>query len=355
MKKFAWLLATASLCLPLAVSAQDATPEAEDMMEVAAIELPAVDPLAVSGDIIAAGSSTVYPLAEAIAEQFVEEGYSGNITIDSIGSGAGIERFCVAGESDIANASRAIEPEEIEQCASIGRSVIEFRVGTDALTVAVSADNDFVTDLTDEQLFQIFSGAVTTWDQVDPSFPAETIQLFSPGSDSGTFDYFVEHVFEGAGGLDGDEASAALLNAPNLQLSEDDNVLVQGIEGSPYAIGYFGYAYYQENQEALKAVAVNGVEPTEETAEDGSYPLARPLFLYSAAEILAEKPQVADFIGYFLGNVNDLILEVGYFPASVNALNSGKAHYLQAVGMEDMIPAEVMEQMNAEMEAEAGS
>jgi len=348
MKRFALLLALASLSLPLAVSAQDATPEAEGMVEVAAIDLPVVDPLAVSGDIVSAGSSTVFPLAEAIAELFREEGYAGNITIDSIGSGAGIERFCVAGETDIANASRAIEAEEVEQCAAIGREVIEFRVGTDALTVAVSAENDFVTDLTQEQLFQIFSGAAATWADVDPSFPAEPIQLFSPGSDSGTFDYFVEAIFEGAGALEGDEASSALLNAANIQLSEDDNVLVQGVQGSPYAIGYFGYAYYNENADTLTAVSVDGIAPTEETAENGEYPLARPLFLYSAASILQEKPQVADFIGYFLGNVNDVIIDVGYFPASVEALNEGKAHYLAAIGMEDLIPAEVLEMMEAE-------
>ncbi len=344
MKKLTLLLALASLSLPLAVSAQEATPEVEPVV----IELPAVDPLAVSGDITSAGSSTVFPLAEAIAELFLDEGYSGNITIDSIGSGAGIERFCVAGETDIANASRAIKADEIEQCQAIGREVIEFRVGTDALTVVVSAENDFVTDLTEEQLFQIFSGAAATWADVDPSFPAEPIQLFSPGSDSGTFDYFVEVIFEGAGALEGDAASSALLNAANIQLSEDDNVLVQGVEGSPYAIGYFGYAYYLENQDALKAVSVNGVTPTEETAESNEYPLSRPLFIYSASSILAEKPQVASFISYFLTNVNDVIIEVGYFPASVNALNEGKAHFLTATGQADLIPAEVAEMLAAE-------
>ena len=344
MKKLTLLLALASLSLPLAVSAQEATPEVEPVV----IELPAVDPLAVSGDITSAGSSTVFPLAEAIAELFLDEGYSGNITIDSIGSGAGIERFCVAGETDIANASRAIKADEIEQCQAIGREVIEFRVGTDALTVVVSAENDFVTDLTEEQLFQIFSGAAATWADVDPSFPAEPIQLFSPGSDSGTFDYFVEVIFEGAGALEGDAASSALLNAANIQLSEDDNVLVQGVEGSPYPIGYFGYAYYLENQDALKAVSVNGVTPTEETAESNEYPLSRPLFIYSASSILAEKPQVASFISYFLTNVNDVIIEVGYFPASVNALNEGKAHFLTATGQADLIPAEVAEMLAAE-------
>lgn len=338
LKRFIRGLVIVALALPMVgVLAQEAP-----------LALPAVDPLGVSGDIVTAGSSTVFPLSEAVAELFTEEGYAGNITIDSIGSGAGIDRFCVAGETDIANASRAIEAEEIAQCAEIGRTVLEFRVGTDALTVVVSAENDFVTDLTQEQLFQIFSGAAATWADVNPEWPAAPIQLFSPGSDSGTFDYFVEAIFEGAGGLESDEAAAALLNAPNIQLSEDDNVLVQGVEGSPYAIGYFGYAYYNENAGRLKALSVDGIAPTAETAESGAYPLARPLFIYSASEILAEKPQVADFINFYLSRANDVLLEVGYFPASTEVLNQAKARWLMALGMDDQIPAEVMERMSGE-------
>jgi phosphate transport system substrate-binding protein len=307
-----------------------------DTVLIPPFELAEVDPLSVTGDIISAGSSTVFPLTERMAELFTEEGYAGQITVDSIGSGAGIERFCVAGETDIANSSRAMEAEEYEACEAIGRTAVEFRVGTDALTVVVSAENDFVTDLSIEQLAAIYSGAATTWDQVDPSFPAETIQVFSPGSDSGTFDYFVEVILEDGLGLEGEDASAAILNVPGIQLSEDDNVLVQGVEGSPYAIGYFGYAYYLENEEALKAVSVNGVTPTEVTAESGEYPISRPLFIYSDPTIMAEKPQVASFINYYLTNVNDQIIEVGYFPASVNALNTAKAYFTIASAMGGM-------------------
>lgn len=307
-----------------------------DTVLIPPMELPEVDPLSVTGDIISAGSSTVFPLAERMGELFTEEGYAGQITIDSIGSGAGIERFCVAGETDIANASRAIREEEVASCESIGRTPVEFRVGTDALTIVVSAENDFVTDLSQEQLGAIYSGAATTWDQVDPSFPAEPIQVFSPGSDSGTFDYFVEVILEGAMELEGDAASAAILNVPGIQLSEDDNVLVQGVEGSPYAIGYFGYAYYLENQEALKAVSVDGVVPSAVTAESGEYPISRPLFIYSDPTIMAEKPQVASFVNYFLTNVNDQIIDVGYFPASINALNTAKAYFVIASAMGGM-------------------
>ena len=277
-------------------------------------------PDAVTGDIITAGSSTVFPLSERMAELFGNEGYTGNLTVDSIGSGAGFERFCVAGESDVANASRAIKDSEVEACAAIGREPIEFRVGTDALAVVVSAENDFLTSISKEQLGQIFKGEITTWDQVDPSYPAEPIGIYSPGADSGTFDYFIEAVvgpvtLNADGKADLVAAEEALLGLEGAQFSEDDNVLVQGVEGSPYAIGYFGFAYYTENSGALKAIAIEGVEPNQGTVDDGSYPLARPLFIYSDASILTEKPQVAAFIYFYLSNVNDNIVDVGYFPA----------------------------------------
>lgn len=284
-------------------------------------ELPEVNPLEVTGDIIAAGSSTVYPLAEAIAERFTDEGYAGNITIDSIGSGAGLERFCVAGETDIANASRPINDEEVANCAAINRTPIEFRVGTDALAVVVNPANDWVTDVTVEQLAQIFTAE--KWSDVDPSWPAEPIARFIPGTDSGTFDYFVEAVLE--------DNSEPLLAAPNTQLSEDDNVLVQGVEGSEYAIGFFGYAYYQENADRLSILNIGGVEPTFDSVEGGDYALARPLFIYSDAAIIAEKPQVGAFINFFLTTVNEVIEEVGYFPASDEALNGAKSALLEAI------------------------
>ncbi len=277
-------------------------------------------PDAVEGDVITAGSSTVFPVTERMAELFQQEGYTGNITVDSIGTGAGFERFCVAGESDISNASRAIKDSEVEQCQAIGREPLEFRVGTDALAVVVSAENDFVTGLTKEQLAAIYAGDITTWDQVDASFPAETIQVYSPGSDSGTFDYFVEAVMgpyfpNAEGKADLEKGEEALLAREGAQYSEDDNVLVQGVEGSPYAIGYFGYAYYIEEDDRLKALSIEGVEPSEEAVDAGEYPLARPLFIYSTAEIIQEKPQVAAFIYFYLSNLEDNIIDIGYFPA----------------------------------------
>jgi len=286
-----------------------------------AVELPEVNPLDVTGDIIIAGSSTVYPLTEAMAERFTDEGYAGNITIDSVGTGAGFERFCNAGETDIANASRAIKEEEVANCAAIGRTPIEFRVGTDALAIVVHPSNDWVTDVTVEQVAQLFTAE--KWSDVDPSWPAENIARFIPGTDSGTFDYFVEAVM--------DDNSEPLLSAPNTQLSEDDNVLVQGVEGSEYAIGFFGYAYYQENAALLGILNIDGVEPNFDTVEGGTYSLARPLFIYSDATIIVEKPQVGAFINFYLTNVDEEIEAIGYFPASDEALNAAKGALLEAM------------------------
>jgi phosphate transport system substrate-binding protein len=295
-----------------------------EQVEVEVLALPMVDPLATTGDIVTAGSSTVFPLSERMAERFEDEGYAGLITIDSIGSGAGFERFCVTGETDISNASRPIKDSEVESCQSIGREPIEFRVGTDALAVTVSSENDFVSDVTAEELATIFSGA-ETWADVRADWPAEPILRYIPGTDSGTFDYFVEEVFE--------KDQEPILSASNLELSEDDNVLVQGILGSPYAVGFFGYAYYDENQDVLNVLSIDGVEPTAENVDSASYPLARPLFIYSTADIMVEKPQVADFINFYLSYVNDEVIDVGYFPASSETLDASVQAWLEAMGL----------------------
>jgi len=324
-----------------AVTTTETTAVTEEMtgteeMSGEMVMLPEVNPLEVTGDIISAGSSTVFPLTEAMAERFTDEGYAGNITIDSIGSGAGFERFCVSGETDIANASRAIKDSEIESCAAINRTPIEFRVGTDALAVVVNPANEFLTDVTLEQLAMIFSNEATNWSDVDPSWPAEPILRFSPGTDSGTFDYFVEAVMNPtyviSPTVDADKGEEAILGAANLQLSEDDNVLAQGVEGDVNAIGYFGYAFFQAAGDALKVLSIEGIEPNAETAENGEYPLARPLFIYSDATVITEKPQVGSFINFYLTYVNEEIIDVGYFPASDAASNEAKQHLTEAMG-----------------------
>jgi len=296
-------------------------------------------PDAVTGDIVTAGSSTVFPLSERMSELFQQEGYTGNITVDSIGTGAGFERFCKTGETDISNASRAIKDAEVENCKALAtpRDPIGFRVGTDALSVVVSSENDFVTNLTKEQLKKIYVGEFTTWDQVDPSFPAETILVYGPGADSGTFDYFNEVIIapfylNADGKADLEAGKAALLSTAGAQFSEDDNVLVQGVEGSKYAIAYFGFAYFHENEGKLKAVAVEGVEPSQATVDDGTYPISRPLFIYSDAKIMQEKPQVAAFIYFYLTNVDNEISDVGYFPAPDADLQASLDAWKSATG-----------------------
>ena len=315
-------------CAPAVVATE---PPASAAARGAQDSMMTYSPEAVSGDIVSAGSSTVFPLSERMKQRFEEEGFSGNLTIDSIGSGAGFERFCVTGETDIANASRKIKDSEVESCKGIDRDPIEFQVGIDALAVAVSAQNDFATDITLEELALMFSTAAR-WSDVRPEWPAEPIQRFSPGTDSGTFDYFVEAVMAPANGDDAAAGEAAILNASNIQLSEDDNVLVQGVLGSPYAIGYFGYAYYQENRDTLKALSIDSIAPTEDTAESGEYPISRPLFIYTTPEIMKEKPQVAAFIYFYVANVSAEILDVGYFPVSEGKARENLETWAAAVG-----------------------
>jgi len=320
---------------PAEPTAAPAEPSAAPTVDAMAIYAPD----AVSGDIVTAGSSTVFPLSERMKQRFEEEGFSGNLTIDSVGTGAGFERFCKAGETDISNASRPIKDSEVENCAALAtpREPIGFQVGIDALAITVSKENTWLTDVTKAELAAIFSTA-TNWSDVRPEWPAEPIQRFSPGTDSGTFDYFVEVVM-GPANLDADgkadlaQGEEVILNAANIQFSEDDNVLVQGVGGSEFAIGYFGFAYYQENSDQLNILSVEGVAPAAETAESGEYPLARPLFIYSDPTIMTEKPQVAAFILFYLENVGNEILDVGYFPVSEGKAQENLDAWNSALGM----------------------
>jgi phosphate transport system substrate-binding protein len=319
---------------PVAVLAQEATAEptvevtVEATPEVVAIELPEVVPAIVTGDIVIDGSSTVGPLVAALQDNFQEEGYSGNISLSVSGTGGGFKAFCEEMVTDIATASRAIttsddaeKPGELEKCLANGREPIPLRIGTDGIAIVTNKANDFATDLTREEIAALFSTAVN-WSDVRDGFPDEPIIRYVPGTDSGTFDYFNEVLFE--------KDSQPLLSASKLNQSEDDNVLALGIEGNQFAIGFFGYAYYEQNTEKLNLVAIDGVLPTLETVESGEYSLARPLYLYTTKAIMAEKPQVAAFLTYVLTNVDSVIEDVGYFPTSVEALNKAKLDLLAA-------------------------
>ncbi len=263
----------------------------------------------VSGEVVVDGSSTVQPLTAAAGELFKEEQQGVNVSIGTSGTGGGFKVFC-NGQTDISNASRPIKDEEKAVCEEKGIDYTELQVATDALTVVVSKDNDFITCLTTDELKKLWEpaaeGTIKTWDQVNPEFPKEQIELYGPGSDSGTFDYFTDEI-------NGEEGASRTDYNP----SEDDNVIVQGVAGSTSALGYFGYTYYEENADKLKAVEIDSgsgcVAPSAEAAQDGSYaPLARPLFIYVSNKAAAEKPQLTAFIDYFAQN-DEAITEAAQF------------------------------------------
>ena len=284
-------------------------------------EFPGVNPLAVSGDIVIAGSSTVFPLAEALASRFSDEGYGNTISIDSIGSGAGFERFCGAGESDLATASRPIRERERENCAAIGREPIEFAIGIDALAIVVNAGNDWIGDADIETIRSLFT--VSSWNEINRNWPDQPILRFVPGTDSGTFDYFVEEIF--------DDNGETLLAVPDIQFSEDDNILAQGVIGNQFSIGFFGYAYYIELVGRLNLLAVEGIEALPQNVHSGTYPLARPLFLYSDAEIMRTRPQVAAYLAFVLNWGNEEVERVGYFAIDDESLAVGRQRWLAAM------------------------
>jgi len=279
-----------------------------------------------SGAVTVDGSSTVLPITEAVAEEFRSVAPNVNVSVGVSGTGGGFEKFC-AGETDISDASRPIKDSEREACAAEGIEFIELRVGLDGLAVVTSPETDFLADgITTDQLRTIFEPAaedsITRWNQVDPSWPDQAIQIFAPDTDSGTFDFFTGEVVGEEGKSRSDYTASA-----------DDNVLVLGIAGDFGTIGYFGYAYYTENSDRLSVVAVDGVTPTDESVADGSYSLARPLFIYVKRSSLSEKPQVREFVRFYLSaEAAPLVGEVGYTAISSAELDESRAALEAAIG-----------------------
>lgn len=261
------------------------------------------------GSISVDGSSTVFPISEAMAEEFQRVAGT-QVRVGQSGTGGGFEKFC-RGEIQVSDASRPIKQDEVDACAGEGiTDIVELQVAIDALTVMVNPNNDFVECMTVQELNATFkSGGATTWADIRPEWPSDSMVFYYPGTDSGTFDYFVEAIIEGV-----DETST---HRGDGTASEDDNVLALGIENDPNGIGYFGFAYFLEAGQQLKAVAVdNGsgcVEPSFEAALDGTYaPLSRPLFIYTRESFLRERPEVLGFVNFYLENANELVPEVGY-------------------------------------------
>lgn len=303
-----------------APSQPTAAPAATDAPAPGDIPAPTEAPaMQLSGDIAVDGSSTVFPITEAAAEEFGGAYPDVRVTVGISGTGGGFKKFC-NGETDISDASRAIKQSEVELCAQNGVEYEEFLVGLDGLTVVVNPANDFATCLTVEQLKLIWDAgsAVTNWNQVDPSFPDQPITLYGPGTDSGTFDFFTEVV-----------NGKAKQSRSDYTASEDDNVLVQGVSGDPSAMGYFGLAYFIENSDKLKAVQIDGgkgcVAPSFETVNKGEYaPLSRPLYIYAKKDSLA-RPEVFEFVKFYLTNAATLVDEVGYVAVPQEVYDVGLA------------------------------
>jgi phosphate transport system substrate-binding protein len=274
-----------------------------------------------SGSIRIDGSSTVAPLTEAIAEEFQAENPDVKVTVGTAGTGGGFEKFC-AGETDISDASRAIEPEEEEACKKKGISYEDVHVATDALTVMINNENP-VSCLTVDQLSAVWGpgSKLSNWNEI-PGLKEEfdeELALFGPGTDSGTFDYFTDEI-------NGEEGAT---RKDYNNVGENDNATVTGVEGAPGGMGYAGYSYYTENEGKLKALEVDGgkgcVAPSVETAQDGSYtPLSRPLFIYPSDAAL-KKPEVKAFVDYYLENVTDIAEAVGFIPLTEEQLEKSEA------------------------------
>jgi phosphate transport system substrate-binding protein len=276
-----------------------------------------------SGTIRIDGSSTVGPLTEGLAEGFQQENPDVRVTVGTSGTGGGFEKFC-AGETDISDASRAIEPDEVQTCKQGGIKYEEVRIATDALTVVVNPENP-VNCLTVDQLKAVWNegSSINNWGDI-PGLQEdfdEELQLFGPGTDSGTFDYFTE-------AINGEEGVS---RKDYNNVGENDNATVTGVQGAPGGMGYFGFSFYQENQDTLKALEVDEgsgcVAPTVETAQNDEYvPLSRPLFIYPSDKAL-QKPEVEAFVQYYLDNVNSVAETLGFIPLTDQQLSESQSAF----------------------------
>jgi len=265
------------------------------------------------------GSSTVLPISQAAAEAFKQENSDVELTVGGGGTGDGFEAFC-GQTAEIADASRPIKDEEAQNCQENGIDYIELPIALDALAVVANPQNGFAQDITLEELKTLWEpsaeGEITNWNQVRSSWPDQTIDLYGPGTQSGTFDYFTEKVV----GKTGESRS-------DYQASEDDNVLVQGVAGDPNGLGYFGLSYFEQNQQRLKDLPVNDIAPSTETAQSGEYPLSRPLFIYVSTQALEDNPAVEEFVSFYLDNINQFVQQAQYVVLPDQALQKSRERW----------------------------
>ncbi|MBN2735910.1 MAG: PstS family phosphate ABC transporter substrate-binding protein [Spirochaetales bacterium] len=263
-----------------------------------------------SGTISIAGSSTVYPISVAVAEEFSKMHPDVSIPVQSTGTGGGFKNFYIPGKTDINDASRPMKDSERVAAEANGIKTIEIQVATDGITVVVNPDADWLDNITVKQLNMIWraDNPAKKWSDVDPSWPNQEIELYGPTAASGTFDYFTE-VINGEEGL----------SRSDYQGTEQDNTIVQAISGSKYAMGYFGMAYYLENKDKVKALKIEGISPSIETAKSGVYkPLARPIFIYVSSKALA-RPEVVEYVKFYINQTDtNLIKEIGYVPLNTS-------------------------------------
>jgi phosphate transport system substrate-binding protein len=275
---------------------------------------------ALAGEIAIDGSSTVFPIAQAVAEDFQIENPDVKVSVGFAGTGGGFEAFC-AGDTQISNASRAIEEEEAACLDDAGIDYTEFQIGVDGLAVVTNPNTDWVDCMTFEEMAAIYApgSEVTTWSEVNPEWPDTEIKIYGPDPDSGTYDYFAEEV------ADPDAEEPATRD--DMTQSADDNVLVQGVAGDEGSIGYFGFAYFQENSDTIKDLQVDAgdgcVEPTAETVTANEYPLSRPLFFYVANDAMSS-PEVAAFVEYWVSNAAEYATAVGYVEAPEDAASAAE-------------------------------
>ena len=322
---------SATLAATLASCSGNDTPSTTKATSPAATQTTAAKTTApvasnLSGNITIDGSSTVAPISKAVAEDFAKSNSGVKVPVGTSGTGGGFKKFC-AGDTDISNASRPIKAKEAEDCKKNGVEFVELPIAVDGLTVVVNKENTWAKCLTVAELKTMWSpeseGKITSWDQVRPDFPKETIALFGAGADSGTFDYFTEAI---------NKKSKVIRK--DYQPSEDDNITVKGVQGSKGAMGFFGVSYFEENAKKLNAVEVDGgkgcVAPTAENINTGKYsPLSRPLFIYVSKKSLA-RPEVKAFIEFYLSKDEKLVKEVGYVPLPGDALTKVKDRFAKA-------------------------